>query len=724
MTRTGRLEMSSTDLLEAELMKTDETEEKIRQVRERLTIVAGKKKQFRSSVSQLDVRVAQLESRCQQYERETEHTAEELADAKARSRACVEELRDMRGSYTNEIKVLQRGLTRKPALGDGFASRVDELAELMDFLGRAVVMRDRATVAKKKLEAQARQIKDENRDLQALRARRAREIAQAQRKVRAAAAENAGLTQDPECERMEACEDDEFERALCDFERKFLVLDDGAGGLYETLNRLKLENASLEARSAEAVERIDIARRQREDWKRVAEEKAVRRKAAEELLAQVREDHEKMNAKIKQRSDEIEAQVMQERELLEEEREAMERERAAVEARLGMTPEVEDDPFRSVRVTTATSDPFPPPRSGMDPQLQSSPEGSEEVWTTGHAGTAQSDPFPPPPHALDSAASLAASGDEHFPPKPVGSRDSDDAGPPFPVKPLVTGFQTESAPAAPMDTRGSDPFPPAPDGAAGATAETEGTSADPFPQPTSAQTDDSAFIAKPMVSQESEESMPKAAPGTAETEDDPHTTKPMADVGPRTPEPTNEPVADEIVVEEKSVYAKTGELLTLKVCRVGESLVMRAREISTDERYSVEIPPDFLEEMDQEDPFGELFSIVGMAASPKALVLPTLRWRADIAMAPAGLQVALSVFQYDVQRFFIVALEEEEEPRIAELVLTEDKFDETQIAELSAIPDEPPAPLDRSEMIFNFLRSYLSLYEDEGENKLTLKFSH
>ena len=32
----------------------------------------------------------------------------------------------------------------------------------------------------------------------------------------------------------------------------------------------------------------------------------------------------------------------------------------------------------------------------------------------------------------------------------------------------------------------------------------------------------------------------------------------------------------------------------------------------------MEIPPDFLEEMDQEDPFGELFSIVGMAASPKA----------------------------------------------------------------------------------------------------------
>merc|ERR1719231_2099581 len=245
---------------------------------------------------------------------------------------------------------------------------------------------------------------------------------------------------------------------------------------------------------------------------------------------------------------------------------------------------------------------------------------------------------------------------------------------------------------------------------------------DPFPQPTSAQTDDSAYVAKPMVSQESEESMPKAAPGTAETEDDPHTTKPMADVGPRTPEPAEEPVADETVVEEKSVYAKTGELLTLKVCRVGEALVMKAREISTDERYSVEIPPDFLEEMDQEDPFGELFSIVGMAASPKALVLPTLRWRADIAMAPAGVQVALSVFQYDAQRFFIVALEEEES-RIAELVITEEKFDEAQLAELQAIPDEPPAPLDRNEMIFNFLRSYLSLYEDE-EGKLSLKFSH
>merc|ERR1719375_642636 len=103
--RGGRLEQSSTDMLEAELMKTDETEEKIRQVRDRLAVVAGKKKQFRSTVSQLDVRVAQLESRCQQYQRENEHTSEELADAKARSRACVEELRDMRGSYTNEIKV-------------------------------------------------------------------------------------------------------------------------------------------------------------------------------------------------------------------------------------------------------------------------------------------------------------------------------------------------------------------------------------------------------------------------------------------------------------------------------------------------------------------------------------------------------------------------------------------------------------------------------------------
>merc|ERR1719324_443204 len=120
---------------------------------------------------------------------------------------------------------------------------------------------------------------------------------------------------------------------------------------------------------------------------------------------------------------------------------------------------------------------------------------------------------------------------------PIGSRDSEDAGPPFPVKPLVS----ESAPAAPMEMRGADPFPPVPEGAAGVTAETEAASTDPFPQPTSAQTDDSAFIAKPMVSQESEESMPKAAPGTAETEDDPHTTKPMADMGPRTAETEDDP---------------------------------------------------------------------------------------------------------------------------------------------------------------------------------------
>merc|ERR1719201_2731061 len=95
--------LAPAEALEVELRENEDCLARIRQVQDRLAVVAQKKKTFRRQVAELDARVAQLEARCVQYQR--------------------------------ELKLLQKGLTRKGG-HEPFRDRVDDLAELMDLLGR------------------------------------------------------------------------------------------------------------------------------------------------------------------------------------------------------------------------------------------------------------------------------------------------------------------------------------------------------------------------------------------------------------------------------------------------------------------------------------------------------------------------------------------------------------------------------------------------------------
>merc|ERR1712224_103594 len=80
-----------------------------------------------------------------------------------KSKDAVHMMNEMRKSHLQEVRLLQRGLAQR---GDEkMRNRVNEVADLVDKLGRAVVQRDEAIKEKTKLQAQLHQIKSESKTL-------------------------------------------------------------------------------------------------------------------------------------------------------------------------------------------------------------------------------------------------------------------------------------------------------------------------------------------------------------------------------------------------------------------------------------------------------------------------------------------------------------------------------------------------------------------------------
>merc|ERR1711862_47817 len=100
--------------------------------------------------------------------------------------------------------------------------------------------------------------------------------------------------------------------------------------------------------------------------------------------------------------------------------------------------------------------------------------------------------------------------------------------------------------------------------------------------------------------------------------------------------------------------AKTGELLQLEVRIEGEQHILYGHELSTNDRYTVPLDNDLVEELDPADPWTELFTVVGISLGPpKELVLPVLVGRREVPLAPSGVCIILTVYKYDNRRFFL-----------------------------------------------------------------------
>merc|ERR1712060_455854 len=81
------------------------------------------------------------------------------------------------------------------------------------------------------------------------------------------------------------------------------------------------------------------------------------------------------------------------------------------------------------------------------------------------------------------------------------------------------------------------------------------------------------------------------------------------DAAPASTNITTDGIGGELVASAEQ-NAKTGELLQLNIYRAGEVVELHAREMPAGEESRMQLPPELLQELAQEDPWTELFSRV------------------------------------------------------------------------------------------------------------------
>mmetsp|Transcript_108003 Transcript_108003/g.209103 ORF Transcript_108003/g.209103 Transcript_108003/m.209103 type:complete len:510 (+) Transcript_108003:2-1531(+) len=222
---------------------------------------------------------------------------------------------EMRKAHIHEVRMLQRGLAARNN-DPSMRNKVNDFADLVDKVGRAVVQRDEAI--REKLKAQAQLNKSTN-DLRGvtedhLKLRRQNKhlqekLKEAQRK---AVFEPRKLDARPPED-----SDDEFESELSAFEKRFQILEEGPAGLDILASNLSKDKRELEKRlRAEKENNAQLAKAVA-DWKSLCNNKDEEIEDLNVKLQQLMENQARLEDQIAEKRREIEFAVAAERSKLE-----------------------------------------------------------------------------------------------------------------------------------------------------------------------------------------------------------------------------------------------------------------------------------------------------------------------------------------------------------------------------------------------------------------------
>jgi len=173
-------------------------------------------------------------------------------------------------------------------------------------------------------------------------------------------------------------------------------------------------------------------------------------------------------------------------------------------------------------------------------------------------------------------------------------------------------------------------------------------------------------------------------------------------------EPAAEPAATgaeepppSVILASAEQKAKTGELLKMEVFKMGDDTELRVKEMPAGEDVVLAVKPELLKELDETDPYTELFSRVGMdLGPPRQPVVSTKLGSKEVTLQPAGSSVLLSVFRYGASRFFFSGLDLATQGML-DLAVMEDQ--------LTPELEQKLAACDGNDSLFDVLAAGLSL---------------
>lgn len=458
---------------------------KVRTLQDRLAITSAKKEAFEAQAQRLEKEFRKGREQSDTLQRDLLDAKREAGQLTKEAQEAMQMMTEMRKAHIHEVRLLQRGLAAR-GNDEKSRNRVNEMADLVDKLGRAVVQRDESIRDKMKMQAtlskaqtDLRALSDDCGKLRKHNQKLQADLKEAQRRAKFVVPAAAGPPEDS---------DDEFERELSQFEKRFQILEDGPAGLDILASNLSKDKQTLEKRLKSANDTIATLNGTIDNWKQLGAEKDEQIRDLTEKLDKMKRDQALLEEQIAQKRREIELQVAEEK--------------AALEKRVS---ELEQECDNA--------------RAGADGMEKTSNRLTKELVKVHEQYTRESG-----------------------------------AGP---AEPAVAG----------------------------------------------------------------------------------------------------EGIGGELVASAEQ-SAKTGELLRLDVYRAGEVVELHAREVPSGEECRMQLPQELLQELDQEDPWTELFSRVGLSPGPprRAIVVSSLLGRREVSLQPEGVEMILTAYRYGRRRFFLSGL--------------------------------------------------------------------
>jgi len=304
-----------TEMYQKALQDSSKLSRKVKTLQDQLAITSAKKEAFKAQAQRLEAEFKKGRDQSDTLQKELLEAKRDAGQLSKEAQEAVQMMVEMRKAHIHEVRLLQRGLASR-GNDASMKNRVNETADLVDKLGRAVVQRDEAIRDKVKLQAD---VNKKNADLRAVTEDAGRlkkrnkqlqdALKEAQRKARYVPPRPSANPPDDS--------DEDFENDLAAFEKRFEILEEGPAGLDILASNLSKDKQLLEKRLKIQTENVDSLTGDVERWRRTCADKDEEISDLNGKLEKLMREQARLEQQIADKRREIELAVQAERERLE-----------------------------------------------------------------------------------------------------------------------------------------------------------------------------------------------------------------------------------------------------------------------------------------------------------------------------------------------------------------------------------------------------------------------
>eukprot|EP00933_Yihiella_yeosuensis_P020855 TRINITY_DN16641_c1_g1_i1.p1 TRINITY_DN16641_c1_g1~~TRINITY_DN16641_c1_g1_i1.p1 ORF type:complete len:610 (-),score=150.18 TRINITY_DN16641_c1_g1_i1:100-1929(-) len=297
------------------LNETTKLAKKVRQLQDHLAITSAKKEAFRAQAQRLEKEFKKGREQSDILQKDLLEARREVGSYSKEAQEAMQMMTEMRKAHIQEVRLLQRGLAQRGGDKD-MRNKVNEVADLVDKLGRAVLQRDEAIRDKSKTQASLTKTSNDLRAVSLDCTKLKRQNKSLSDQLKEALRKGKFVPPKPDGDTNEDS-DEEFEHELQAFEQRFQILEEGPAGLDILASNLSKDKQILEKRLRSSQETNKNLESSVFNMKKLCEEKDFQIEDLNGQLDKMQKDHAALQEAIAQKRREIELQVAEEKAELE-----------------------------------------------------------------------------------------------------------------------------------------------------------------------------------------------------------------------------------------------------------------------------------------------------------------------------------------------------------------------------------------------------------------------